>query len=148
MTLDFRDDGRSWPRLASGNGAQHRHGTCWCGILRVSTTRTSPVVRLALALGLGLIAGAILGVMQWTVFRHLVTRAGRWLWANALAWGISMPLIFVGIDIVPWTGRRVVLVLSVYAVCSVAGLVAGAIHGRVLVQLVTTAASPSAPKGD
>lgn len=96
------------------------------------------VVRLTLAFALGLIAGPILGLVQWVVLRRLVAGAGRWLGANALAWGVGMPLIFAGMDIVPWTARSAVVVSSVYAVCGVAGLAAGAIHGRVLVQLLTT----------
>jgi hypothetical protein len=106
------------------------------------------VVRLALAFGLGLMAGPILGLVQWIVLRRLVAEAGRWLWANALAWGIGMPLIFAGMDIVPWEGRAAVVVSSVYAVCGAAGLAAGAIHGRVLVKLVATSARSRTPRQD
>ena len=105
----------------------------------------APAVRLALAVGLGLIAGPLLGVVQWTVLRHLVTNAGRWLWANALAWSVGMPLIFAGMDVVPWQGRTGVVVLSVYAVCAAAGLATGAIHGRMLVTLLRAAPRTSAP---
>ena len=103
-----------------------------------SASEPALVVRLALALGLGLIAGPILGVVQWIVLRRLIVQSGHWLWANALAWGAGMPVIFAGMDIVPWTASPLLVILSVYAVSGVAGAIAGAIHGRVLVQLVTT----------
>ncbi len=95
------------------------------------------LVQYGLAMGLGFVAGPILGLAQWTVLRGLVSGAGRWLWANALAWAVGMPLIFVGMDLVPWAGPFVLVALTVYLVCGVTGLVVGAIHGRVLLRLLT-----------
>jgi hypothetical protein len=94
------------------------------------------LVTLLLAAGLGLVAGPILGLSQWTVLRRHVDHAGRWLWANALAWAVGMPLIFLGMDVVPWGGQPTIVTLSIYAVCGLAGLIVGAIHGRVLRQLI------------
>jgi hypothetical protein len=93
-------------------------------------------VTILLAAGLGLVAGPILGIAQWTVLRRLVQRAGRWLWANALAWAVGMPLIFLGMDLVPWTGQPLIAALAVYAVCAITGAVVGVIHGSILVQLL------------
>ena len=101
-------------------------------------------VEILLAGALGLIAGPILGIAQWTVLRRHVDRAGRWLWANALAWAVGMPLIFLGMDVVPWSGHPAVLMLSIYGVCGTTGLVVGAIHGRVLIQLLNLGEVPSA----
>jgi hypothetical protein len=47
-----------------------------------------------------------------------------------------MPVIFAGMGVVPWTGHSLVVALAVYLVCAVAGIVVGAIHGAVLVQLL------------
>jgi hypothetical protein len=94
----------------------------------------SAAAQMLLAAGLGLVAGPILGIAQWTVLRHFVAHAGRWLWANALAWAVGMPLIFVGMDAVPWGGHPVVVTLPVYGICAMVGVTVGAIHGRVLVR--------------
>jgi hypothetical protein len=95
----------------------------------------SLAVTMLLAAGLGLVAGPILGAAQWAVLRRQVDGAGRWLWANALAWAVGMPLVFLGMDLVPWTGHPAAVALGVYAVCGLAGLAVGAIHGRVLLGL-------------
>jgi hypothetical protein len=94
------------------------------------------LVQYGLAMVMGLVAGPILGLAQWTVLRRRVSGAGRWLWANALAWGVGMPVIFMGMDLVPWNGPFVLVALSLYLVCGVTGVVVGAIHGRVLVRLL------------
>lgn len=90
----------------------------------------------ALAALLGLLVGPVLGLAQWTVLRAHVNRAKRWLWANALAWAAGMAIIFIGMDRVPWQGSFAARALALYAVSAAAGLVVGAIHGRVLVGLL------------
>jgi uncharacterized membrane protein YGL010W len=94
------------------------------------------VAQLGLAVALGFVAGPILGLAQWIVLRRLASRAGRWLWANALAWAVGMPLIFAGMGMVPWTRHPAFVLPAVYLVCGMAGIVVGAIHGAVLVQLL------------
>jgi len=93
------------------------------------------MVQYMLASVLGVVAGPILGLAQWTVLRRHVSHASRWLWANALAWAIGMPLIFFGMDHVPWTGHPAARFASIYAVCGATGLVVGAVHGRVIDRL-------------
>jgi hypothetical protein len=93
-------------------------------------------VQLALAVLMGLVTGPVLGFAQWLVLRGAVRHAGRWLWANAVAWGAGMPLIFGGMDRVPWTGAPQARIAAIYAVCAVTGLVVGAVHGAVLVRLL------------
>jgi len=94
------------------------------------------LAQLLLAAGLGFVAGPILGIAQWTVLRRVVAHAGRWLWANALAWAIGMPLIFLGMDHVPWSGHPLVVIGCIYVICGAAGVAVGAIHGRTLVRLL------------
>jgi ELWxxDGT repeat protein len=53
------------------------------------------LVQYGLAMALGVVAGPILGLAQWTVLRGLVSGAGRWLWANALAWAVGMPVLYI-----------------------------------------------------
>lgn len=93
----------------------------------------------ALAAVLGLVAGPALGFAQWLVLRHHLARSARWLWANAAAWAIGMPLIFAGMDYVPWGGDATAAVLAIYAVCGAAGLAVGAVHGRILIDLLRRA---------
>lgn len=99
-------------------------------------TEPSPAMVFALAMGLGLITGPILGVAQWRVLREAAPRAGRWLWANALAWAIGMPVIFAGMDLVPWEGAAAPRVAAIYLVCVAAGAAVGAVHGPVLARLL------------
>jgi hypothetical protein len=101
------------------------------------------LVTLVLAVGLGAITGPILGAVQWRVLRLTVPDAGRWLWANAAAWAVGMPVIFVGMDLVPWSGPAPLQVVTIYLVCAVAGGVVGIIHGRVLLALMRSMNAPS-----
>lgn len=79
---------------------------------------------------MGLVLGPILGLAQWMVLRHHVERAASWLWANAVAWAVGMPMIFLGMEFVPWDRGGVPVYASAFAVCLAAGLVVGAVHGR------------------
>ena len=100
------------------------------------TFAPSALVQYAMAAGLGAVAGPILGLAQWTALRHRAPRATRWLWANALAWGIGMPVIFIGMDQVPWSRSPVEIGIAVFVVCGLAGLTVGAVHGAVLTTIV------------
>jgi len=91
-----------------------------------------PLIVYPAAVALGAVTGPILGVAQWTVLNRHVPRAGRWLWANAAAWALGMPVIFLGMDCVPWSQGLIEVAAAVYLVCGIAGLVVGAVHGRVL----------------
>jgi hypothetical protein len=95
-----------------------------------------PLIQYGLAVLMGLVTGPILGIAQWVVLRRAVAPAGRWLWANAVAWAVGMPLIFLGMDFVPWDGAPAARVAAIYLVCAAAGLAVGAIHGRVLVAIL------------
>jgi hypothetical protein len=97
----------------------------------------SPLLQYSLAVALGLIAGPILGFAQWLALRRQIRHAGRWLWANAAAWAVGMPLIFLGMDLVPWSGGGVAVAATIYLVTGAAGVVVGAIHGLVLLRLLT-----------
>lgn len=92
------------------------------------------VLLLAAALGLG--AGLILSVAQWWVLRDHVTRAWRWLPANALAWGAGMPLIFAGIDFAQKLDQIFFAILAMGLIIAIAGAIVGAIHGVALVAFI------------
>ncbi|HSR15235.1 MAG TPA: hypothetical protein VLL51_05755 [Gemmatimonadales bacterium] len=105
----------------------------------------SSVATLVLAAGLGAVTGPVLGSAQWFVLRRHVPRAGHWLWANALAWALGMPVLFAGMDLVPWSAAPWRVAVWLYLVTGVTGLLVGAVHGRVLLAL--TAAARSDPAG-
>lgn len=104
-------------------------------------TEPSAIVQYGLALLLGAVTGPVLGFGQWLVLRHHVPGAGRWIVANALAWAAGMLVLFVGMDQLPWERRGLGLVLGVYLVCGASGFVVGAVHGRVLRELLREARS-------
>ena len=92
---------------------------------------------LLLASALGLVTGPILGALQGRVLRQARPEVRGWPLANALAWAFGMPVIFAGMDRVPWNGPASARVAALYLVCLAAGLVVGAAHGAVLRRLLT-----------
>lgn len=108
------------------------------GVEEPTTPEPSRVVQYAMAVVMGLATGPILGLAQWTVLKRYVPRASRWLWANALAWASGMLVIFVGMDLMLWNGPPLLLAVGLCLVCGLAGLVVGAIHGRVLLGLTSS----------
>ncbi len=111
------------------------------GGAEASMTEPPPGIQYVLAAGLGLVTGPILGVAQWAVLRKHIAHSVRWLWANALAWAVGMPMIFAGMDLVPWEGALWVKAPVVYLICFVVGLAVGTIHGGFLTILTRPAAA-------
>lgn len=96
----------------------------------------SALLRYGAAAGLGLVAGAVLAVFQVRVLRAHVRSSFAWLPANALAWGIAMPLVFALAHTAGTVRSPVaIVVLAIVTLALVGGLV-GAVHGAVLVRLV------------
>ena len=98
---------------------------------------SEPLV-LLLAAGLGLIAGPLLAFFQWLRLRHYVTRrAAWWLPANAVAWMLGMPIIFLGAHLGSLGVNPIFIALGTGMSLLGAGAVVGAVHGRVLVWLLS-----------
>jgi len=91
---------------------------------------------LLLAAGLGAVAGPLLAAFQWLSLRKVLP-AKAWLWlpANALAWALGMPVIFLGAQSNELTSSTSVVAVLVALSILVAGAVVGAVHGRVLLDL-------------
>jgi hypothetical protein len=98
----------------------------------------SEPLRLLLAAGLGLIAGPALAFFQWRLLRRHVPRAGWWLPANAIAWAVGMPIIFLGAHMSAYTTLPLLVALGVGAALLIAGAAVGVIHGRVLLWLLSS----------
>ena len=94
---------------------------------------------LATEIALAMILGAILAIPQWWVLRRHVRAAGWWVPANAIAWGVAMPLISLAAGLpLPQDGLLPLLAVAV-AIIAGAGALVGAIHGVVLVRLLRRA---------
>lgn len=100
----------------------------------VLTGEPPPFVMYSMAAGMGFILGAILGIPQWWALSNYVPKAGIWIVANALAWAVGMPIIFMGIDMIGAMGTSVVAV-AVIRTLILAGTAVGAIHGFFLIWL-------------
>lgn len=87
----------------------------------------------AFAAIMGVILGSILGFPQWLTLRRHVTRAGWWVPANAIAWAVGMPVVFLGASSAP-TGIAGLIVTGLLTGAA-AGAVVGAVHGVALVWL-------------
>lgn len=94
----------------------------------------SDTVMYGLAALMGFALGPILGFPQWLVLRRHVRKAGWWVLANAAAWAVGMPVVFVGAGSVPPGGFGLIAVGIATGAC--AGTVVGAVHGLALVWLL------------
>lgn len=95
------------------------------------------VFMMLMAAAMGLVAGAVLAYPQWRVLRHHVEQSGWWLPANGIAWAAGMPIIFAGIDLAQAGSNLVVSILIMALTLLITGAVVGAIHGYVLVRLLS-----------
>jgi hypothetical protein len=89
-----------------------------------------------LAAGMGLVLGPILGMPQMLVLRRYAARAGLWVLANALAWAVGMPVVFLGAGAVPNETSAAVAITIVALTCFGAGILVGAVHGLFLIGLL------------
>lgn len=96
-------------------------------------------LQLGLAAVMGLVLGPVLAFPQHRVLRREIPQASGWLGANALAWAVGMPLLFLGMDALAWDGPWVGIAVGVVAVCTGAGATVGAIHGAYLRRLLKEA---------
>jgi hypothetical protein len=82
-----------------------------------------------LAVLMGLTLGLVLAFPQMLVLRRISPRPTVWPTANALAWAVGIPLIFIGMDRLPWGGPQPLIVVGVVVICFTMGGVVGAVHG-------------------
>lgn len=101
-----------------------------------SLADTGLPTQLLVAIGIGLLAGPVLGVPQWLVLRSHVPRAQLWIVANTAAWVVGMPAVFLGAGAVPAGANWFVVGALAVPTLLAAGAIVGAIHGLVLVRLV------------
>jgi hypothetical protein len=96
----------------------------------------SAFAQYGLAIAMGVVLGVVLALPQMLVLRRVARQPGGWLLANALAWAIGMPLIFAGMETLPWEGPRLLLAAGVAVICVAVGGAVGAVHGVFLCRIL------------
>jgi hypothetical protein len=96
----------------------------------------SDAAKYALALVMGLALGTILGAPQWLVLRSYTSGASLWVWANAAAWAVGMPVVFIGAGTSPVGASALSIALKLFVTIAAAGASVGAIHGVALLWLL------------
>ena len=110
-------------------------------LLAITSSEPPPepplAVILALAAALGAVAGPILAAFQWRSLRRVLPRKS-WMWlpANALAWALGMPLIFLGAQANEITSNPVLVVSIAGLSLLLAGAMVGLVHGMFLIRVV------------
>jgi hypothetical protein len=96
----------------------------------------SDAVKYALAAVMGAALGMILGAPQWRVLRRYASGGSLWVLANAAAWAVGMPVVFIGAGVSPVGASAPSVVLTVVVTIAAAGASVGAIHGVALLWLL------------
>jgi hypothetical protein len=81
------------------------------------------------------------------VLRRYAGRAGLWVLANALAWAVGMPVVFLGAGAVPHETSAAVAITIVGLTCLGAGILVGAVHGLFLIRLLPAPAAAAGASG-
>jgi hypothetical protein len=105
----------------------------------------SDAVKYALASVMGVALGMILGVPQWRALRRYASGASMWVWANAAAWAVGMPVVFVGAGLSPVGASALSVALTVVVTIAAAGASVGAIHGVALLWLLRQRQEEASP---
>jgi hypothetical protein len=102
-------------------------------------------VKYALAAVMGAALGMILGAPQWRVLRRYASGASLWIWANAAAWAVGMPVVFIGAGASPAGASALSVALTVVVTIAAAGASVGAIHGVALLWLLRQRQEEASP---
>jgi hypothetical protein len=100
----------------------------------VPAAEMSDMLMYTLAAAMGAVLGPVLGIPQWLALRRHVRHAASWIPANAAAWALGMPVVFVGASTAA-PGGLPGLVVTGLLTAAAAGAVVGAIHGLALLWL-------------
>ncbi|MGZ8502780.1 MAG: hypothetical protein ACXWW6_08005 [Candidatus Limnocylindrales bacterium] len=98
------------------------------------------ILQLALMAVAGLAAGPILGGTQALALRRVTDRPWSWVWANARAWAVGLPVVQLAAGGMPAGTAPVVVVTVAAGALFVAGCVVGAIHGPTMLRLTESVA--------
>lgn len=96
----------------------------------------SPLLFIFLSIATGLILGAVFGLFQWIVLKKYVVKAGKWITANSLGWGLGMLCIYAGASIPDENSSIYFNIISGAAGGLFGGLSVGAITGIFLISIL------------
>ena len=105
----------------------------------------SDAVKYALASVIGAASGMILGAPQWRALRRYASGASLWVWANAAAWAVGMPVVFIGAGASPVGASALRVALTVFVTIAAAGASVGAIHAVALLWLLRQRREEASP---
>jgi Uncharacterized conserved protein len=105
----------------------------------------SDAVKYAFASVMGAALGTILGAPQWRALRRYASGASLWVWANAAAWAVGMPMVFIGAGASPAGSSAPMIALTVVVTIAAAGASVGAIHGVALLWLLRQRQEEASP---
>ncbi len=111
-------------------------------------TEPALVLQLAMMALAGLAAGPVLGGTQALVLRRVTRHPWAWVWANARAWAVGLPIIQLGAGGMPVGTPTVVMVAGAALALFVAGCSVGRIHGPTLLRLSEVPAGQAAVRGE
>src|SRR5262245_36821591 len=86
-----------------------------------SPPEISDAVKYSLVAVMGAALGVILGAPQWRVLRRYASGASLWMWANAAAWAVGMPVVFIGVGAFPVGASALSVALTVFVTIATAG---------------------------
>lgn len=95
-----------------------------------------PAALLGAVFWLGVWVGAVLGLAQWLVLRTHVRRGALWVLANAIAWGLGLPIAFFSANLVQVGEFGTETVMVGVATGATVGTVIGAVTGAALLWLL------------
>jgi hypothetical protein len=72
----------------------------------------------------------------WDVLRRYVSGTSLWVWANAAAWAVGMPVVFLGAGASPAGSSALSVASTVIITIAAAGASVSAIHGAALLWLL------------
>lgn len=115
--------------MALGTGAGD-----WLG--NVDATAVPQWVSLLAGAVIGVIAGALLSVVQWLALRRHARNVGWWVPAHALGWAAGMVIAFWGMDVAAATGSIAVQIAGGAIIGLAMGAAAAAVTGLALIRVV------------
>jgi hypothetical protein len=101
-----------------------------------------------LAAAMGAVAGPLLASFQWLSLRRALPRtAVAWPPANAAAWGVGMPIVFLGVQAHEALVHPALVALAVALALLLAGAAVGVVHGGILLAMIRREAAAGAATG-